>query len=363
MVINDTKMFASGIPGSLDVTLRKNTKMEQKMSINTSSKQHISPPDRDMYLKLTQSFLESHFNTLFASICEMKTLFSFEPRHKKSIIQIASYFMEFCRLSMENNSENDLYYHIYGMINLKFILDNIDFLHELVSEKNYPALLKLLPFFKESLQLVEFFERSKNEQRNSVSKNILKQILHSKNVILLIKRIMIISKPLMKYFVELCIDSNDVLFKLVKDYSASHKYWYVSSLSCAEIYSRENDTESGDVLNLGHESNFNFDSLLKHYSSRDVVDFYCHCLNNCDFESKGFNSKLARYYFHIIKSEYFFQVLMRPSIISQLQKIVTASPSWMQNNKDLVIVSNKIIRRFCSLILADPTNLVMSFFN
>lgn len=334
------------------------------MYTQTSKKQNLSSEDRDMFSKLSMSFLESNFNTLFVSISEKRTAFEIMPQHHKYLIQIATYFMEFCRISAPNSEKKkDIYKLIYGMINVKYILNNIDYLHELISSKNYPAILKLLPYFKELLLLVQGFANSGDEVLRNVSKNIQKQLLHSKNVLLLVKRVIIVSKPVMKYFLHLCLECNDILLKLTKKYSESHEYWHVSSLSCAEIFSRENDVESSVEFNIGHESNFNFESLVKHYSSREVVDFYCHSLSNCNFESKDLNDITARYLYYVAKSEYFHKSLMRPSIIVQLQKVVAGPTTWMQHNRDLVIVANKIVRKFSALIMSDPSHLVLSFFN
>lgn len=357
-------MFASGIPGSLDMTLRKNGKLERKISGQVMKKVSHSFEDRELFMKLSIQFLESHFNTLFYSIAEGRAVFEMREQHRKYLMQIASYFMEFCRLShCKSEQKTDYYKLIYGMINTKFMLGNIDYLHELISNKHYPNILKLLPFFKELLSLVYRFSNSDDDQRRSVSKNIQNQLLHSKNVLLLIRRVIMISKPLMKYFLHICIECNDILFKLTKKYSETHGYWHVSSLSCAAIYQRDNDAENYESLNMGQESNFNFESLLKHYSARDVVEFYFQSLINCQFESAETNNMVARYLYFIIKSEEFHKCLMRPSIVVQLQKVIAAPNSWMDQNKDLVIASNKIIRKFSQLIMSDPSNLVLSFFN
>lgn len=364
-MINNTNLFASGIPGSLDVTLRKNGKLEGKISSHVSKKINLSYEDCELFMKLSIQFLESNFNTLFYSIAEEKYVFEIREQHRKYLMHISSYFMEFCRISHGNSEQKiDYYKLIYGMINVKFMLANLDYLHELISSKHYPNILKLLPFFKELLFLVYQFSNSDDDQRRSVSKNIQNQLLHSKNVLLLTRRVIMIAKPLMKYFLQTCIECNDILFKLTKKYSESHGYWHVSSLSCAAIYEKDNDAESHEILNMGgQESNFNFDSLVKHYSARDIVDFYCQSLINCHFETTETNNMVARYFYFIIKSESFYKSLMRPSIIVQLQKVIAAPNSWMNQNKDLVIASNKIIRKFSSLIMSDPSNLVLSFFN
>ena len=362
MVIGNSNMFTSGITGSLNVSLRKSVKLEEKMTIFSTKKRILSKIDREFYKKLSISFLESHFNNLFASLGRPNISISFEIsyQHRKPLMQIASYFMEFCRYSLLYGLENSDYYKsIYGMINIRFILENIDYLHELISSKHYPSILKLLPFFREILFLIQIFNNSSDSMQKNVSKNLQKRILYNKNVILLIKRVINVSKPLMNYFLPICIESNDILLKLIKKYSESHPYWYVSSLSCTEYFSRENDSEG---YGSGIESNFNFEALIKFYSSREVVEFYCHALNNCQFESKEFNCMIARYLYFVIKSEY-FKSLMRPSIITQLQKIVALHSSWAQQNQDLVLAANKIIRKFSSLIIADPAFLVLAFFN
>lgn len=357
-------MFASGIPGSLDVTLRKNVKLERKISGHVSKKFNLSSEDRELFMKLSSQFLESNFNTLFLTIAEERLVFEMREQHRKYLMYIASYFLEFCRISHRNTEQKiDCYKFIYGMINVKFILSNIDFLHELISSKHYPNILKMLPFFKELLLLVYQFSNSDDDQRRSVSKNIQNQLLHSKNVLLLIKRVIMIVKPLMKHFLQICMECNDILFKLTKKYSESHGYWHVSSLSCAATLQRDTEGEINENFNMGQESNFNFESLIKHYSSRDVVDFYCLNLINCHFESIDINNMLARYFYFIIKSESFYKSLMRPSIIVQLQKVIASPNSWMNQNKDLVIAANKIIRKFSLLINSDPSNLVLSFFN
>ena len=357
-------MFASGIPGSLDMIMRKNGKLEGKISSHVLKKVNLSFENRELFMKLSIQFLESHFNALFRTIAEETSVFEMRERHRKYLMQIASYFMEFCRISHSNSEKNNDYYrHIYGMINAKFMLANIDYLHELISSKHYPSILCLLPFFKELLFLVYRFSNSEDDQRRSVSKNIQNQLLHSKNVLLLIRRVIMIAKPLMKYFLQICIECNDILYKLTKKYSDSHGYWHVSSLSCAAIYQKDNDAEISEIMNMGQESNFNFDSLLKNYSSRDVVDFYCQSLINCHFESTEINNMVAHYFYFIVKSENHFKSLMRPSIIVQLQKVIAAPNTWMNQNKDLVIVANKIIRKFSMLIMSDPSNLVLSFFN
>ena len=61
VVINNTKMFASGIPGSLDMTLRKNGKLERKISGQVMKKVSHSFEDRELFMKLSIQFLESHF--------------------------------------------------------------------------------------------------------------------------------------------------------------------------------------------------------------------------------------------------------------------------------------------------------------
>lgn len=333
------------------------------MSTQTSKKQNLSGEDRDLFLKLSISFLESNFNSLFVAVSEKRTAFGLTPQHHKYLIQIATYFMEFCRISAPvSEKKNEIYKLIYGMINVKYILDNIDYLHELISSKNYPAILKLLPYFKEVLLLVQGFANSGDETLRNVSKNIQKQLLHSKNVLLLSKRIITVSKPVIKYFLHICIECNDILLKLTKKYSESHEYWHVSSLSCAEIFSRENDTEGSVEFNYGHETNFNLESLLKHYSSREIVDFYSQALGNCNFESKELNDMNARYLYYVIKSKSYMS-LMRPSIIVNLQKVVAGPTTWMQHNRDLVVVANKIVRQFSKLISSDPSQLVLSFFN
>ena len=334
------------------------------MMTQTRKKLNLSSEDRILLFKLSVNFLESYFNTLFALVSEKRTCFELMRQHKKYLIQIASYFMEFCRYSMSDSVEKHDYYKlIYGMINIKCILDDIDYLHELISSKNYPVILRLLPYFKEMLLLIQSFANSDNDQRRAVSKNIQKQLLHSKNVLLLIRRVIMISKPVMKYFLHICIECNDILFKLTKKYSETHEYWHVSSLSCAEIFSRENDSEGSDDFNIGQESNFNLESLVKHYASRENVEFYCQALTNCCYEHKDFNNMIARYLYFVIKSEHFYKSLMRPSVIVLLQKIINGSNSWMQHNKDLVVAGNKIVRKFSSLLIADPTYLVISFFN
>lgn len=346
------------------MALRRNGKLEGKMTTQTRKRLNLSSEDRVLLFKLSVNFLESHFNTLFALVSEKRTCFELMNQHKKYLIQIASYFMEFCRHSMSDSVEkHDYYKMIYGMINVRFILDDIDYLHELISFKNYPVILRLLPYFKEMLLLVHSFANSDNEQRRAVSKNIQKQLLHSKNVLLLIRRVIMISKPVIKYFLHICIECNDILFKLTKKYSETHEYWHVSSLSCAEIYSRENDSEGSDDFNIGQESNFNFESLVKHYSSRETVEFYCQALTNCSYEHKDFNNMIARYLYFVIKSEYFYKSLMRPSVIVLLQKVINGNNSWMQHNKDLVVAANKIVRKFSSLLMDDPSYLVISFFN
>lgn len=344
--------------------LRRNGKLEGKMTTQTRAKLNLSSEDRVLLFKLSVTFLESYFNIIFALVSEKRTCFELEQQHKTYLLQIASYFMEFCRYSVSDFVENHDYYKlIYGMINVRFILDNIDYLHELISSKNYPLILRVLPYFKEMLLLVHSFANSYNEQRRAVSANIQKQLLHSKNVLLLIRRVIMISKPVIKYFLHICIECNDILFKLTKKYSENHEYWHVSSLSCAEIFSRENDLEGSDDFNIGQESNFNFESLVKHYSSREVVEFYCQALTNCSYEHKNYNNMIGRYLYFVIKSEYFYKSLMRPSVIVLLQKIINGNNSWMQHNKELVIVANKIVRKFSSLLMADPSYLVLSFFN
>ena len=323
-----------------------------------------SKEDRELFLTLSIDFLESHFNTLFKKVSDSRTIVELKNQHKKYLIQISAYFMEFCRVAFTySNGSLDYYKLIYGMINVKYILNNIDYIHEIISSKNYPVILKLIPYFKELLSIVHQFANSNNEQRQSVSRNIQKQLLHCKNVLLLIKRVITISKPAMKYFLRITIECNDVLFNLTKKYSTSHGYWHVSSLSCAEIFSRENDSESCEALNMGQESNFTFESLIQHYSSREVVDFYCHALDNCQFESKEFNSMIARFLYFVLKSEKFFKALMRPSIIVSLQKVIAASSCWIQRNQDLVIAAKKVVRKFSSLLISDPSYLVLSFFN
>lgn len=334
------------------------------MTTQTRSKLNLSPEDRILLFKLSVNFLESYFNTLFALVAEKRTCFELMNQHKKYLIQIASYFMEFCRCSMsESVEQHDYYKMIYGMINVKSILDDIDYLHELISSKNYPLILRLLPYFKELLLLVQGFANSEHEQRRSVSRNIQKQLLHSKNVLLLTRRAIMIAKPVIKYFLHVCIECNDILFTLTKKYAEAHEYWHVSSLSCAEIFSRENDSEGSDDFNIGQESNFNFESLVKHYSSRETVEFYCQALTNCCYESKEFNSMMARYLYFVIKSEHFYKALMRPSVIVLLQKVINGDNSWIQHNKDLVVAANKIVRKFSSLLISDPSYLVISFFN
>lgn len=348
----------------MDVILRRNGKLESKMTTQTRKKLNLSPDDRILLFNLSVNFLESYFNTLFALVSEKRTCFEMTQQHKKFLIQISSYFMEFCRFSVSDFVEKHDYYKlIYGMINVKSILDNIDFLHELISSKNYPVILRLLPYLKELLLLVLTFASSENDQRRSVSRNIQKQLLHSKNVLLLIRRAIMIAKPVIKYFIHICIECNDILFKLTKKYSETNEYWHVSSLSCAEIFSRENDLESSDDFNTGQESNFNLESLVKHYASRETVEFYCQALANCNYESKEFNNMIARYFYFVIKSENFYKSLMRPSVIVLLQKVINGDNSWMQHNRDLVVVANKIVRKFSSLIMSDPSYLVISFFN
>ena len=56
------------------------------------------------------------------------------------------------------------------MINTKFMLGNIDYLHELISNKHYPNILKLLPFFKRIAVASLSIFNSDDDQRRSVSK-------------------------------------------------------------------------------------------------------------------------------------------------------------------------------------------------
>lgn len=334
------------------------------MYAQAETRKDHSAEERELFLKLSVEFLESHLNAVYSAITEGKTAFEFSNQHRKYLILISKYFMEFCHRAYSiSNGKLDYYKLIYGMLNVKYILNDIDYLHDLISSKNYPVILKLLPYFKELLTLVQMFSNSDNDQRQSVSKNLQKQLLHSKNVLLLVRRVIMVAKPVMKHFIHICIECNDILFKLTKKYSLSHEYWHVSSLTCSEIFSRENDSENYDNFNTGQESNFNFESLIKHYSSREVIDFYGFALMNCQFEARDFNSMIARFLHFVVKSEHFFKSLMRPSIIVKLQIVATAPESWIKQNQDLVITSNKIVRKFSSLIISDPTNLVLSFFN
>lgn len=356
-------MFVAGIPGSLDMKMRKNGKLEGKISSHVYKRINLSNEQRKLFLTLSIQFLESHFNSLFHSITEERTVFDITEKHRKYLMQIVSYFMEFCRISSADTKKTDYYKLLYGMLNSKFLLANIDYLHELISSKNYPNILKLMPFFKELLLLVLQFSNSEDELRRSVSKNIQNQLLHSKNVLLLVRRVIIIAKPLTKYFLHLCIECNDVLFKLTKKYSQYHSYWHVSSLSCAAIYQKDNELDLQEFFNMGQESNFNFETLIKYYSSRDVVGFYCQCLLNCQYEPSEINNMVARYLYFLVKSDSFYKSLMRPSIVVQLQNVIAAPDSWKNNNNDLIISSKKIIRKFSLLIKSDPSNLVLSFFS
>lgn len=79
-------------------------------------------------------------------------------------MDISAYFMEFCReyrdadkaALPQTNSDtaprSDRYASIYGMISKKYMLEAIDYLNQLVSEKHYPSMLGSLRFFQETVR-------------------------------------------------------------------------------------------------------------------------------------------------------------------------------------------------------------------
>lgn len=357
-------MFASGIPGSLDVSIRKNRKLEMKMSEFSDKKKSLSSEYRSMYCKLSIEYLESHFNELFKFVCTSDIVFRSKDLLFRHILKIATYFMEFCRYFLSSSEKNDYYKSIYGMINKKFLLEGIEYLHELVFAKHYQNMLKMLPFYKEMLMLLEIFSNSSSSDRKTVSKNLQKEIFHNKNSILLIKRVVSVSKPLMKYFSSIIIESNHILFKLIESYSKIHPYWYVNASSFMEhLLKEEAADEDGDGHCYGSDSNFSYETLIKLYSTRDIVDFYCFALGDCLHETISTNKKLARYFYRVLNSENSYKSVMRPSLIVQLQKAVASPAGWSLQNSDLFVVSKKIVRKFSNHVKNDPTFLIMSFFN
>ncbi len=365
MVINNSVMFSSGMPGSLDATMRRNRKLEEKISAVQPMKKSYSSEDRRLYFKLSKDYLESHFNNLFCTARSRFEKTSFlPPNDVANYMEIAAYFMEFCRVYSRNGAyENDLFSLIYGIIDKKLLFSMIEHLHVTIVEKHYPLMLRLLRFYRELLMLIDAFSKSTIQERKSASDYLQKELFHSKTMLMVVKRVISCSKPVLKYFAHICLDCNNILFKLVDAYGVQHPYWFVSS--SPQLFSQisNNDENCEAVQVLGAESNFSYARLIKHYSSRDIVDFYAALLANCQFETIDTNSKVAQFLYRVLKDPECMHALMRPSIIVQLQRVLSASLTWTLSNSDLITVSKKVVRNYCNLIKKDPMYLIESFFH
>lgn len=196
-----------------------------------------------------------------------------------------------------------------------------------------------------------------------MSENLQKELFHKKNTLLLIKRVICISKPLTNFFMQACIDCNHILFRLVEEYARSHEYWFVSAGTFLETLMRENPDDDDSFRNYSSDTNFSYAELVKQYSSRDVVDFYALALSNCFFVSSDMNRKVARYFYRVLKTGGCSKTLMRASMIVQLQKVLTAPENWHQRNADLLTVGRLMVRQFSAMVRESPLFIIQSFFN
>lgn len=365
MVITKSSLFASGMPGSLDVIQRRNRKLEDKMfMINTGPKRNFSPDEKSMLNRLTRDYLDSHFNNLFGFVANSEVVYSQKQRYLPSLMEIAAYFSEYCRLQAATGPQSeDLYPLIYGSIDSKFVIECIEMLHCIVSTKNYPMMLRLLKYYRESLLFLESFSKSSLTERSETSANLQRELFRCKTFLLMTKRTIAVAKPVSKYFLHICAECNHILFKLVERYAADHQYWYVSSAPhIIETLARA-DPDCEEMMSYGSEANYSWTNFMRNYSSRDIVDFYALLLSNCQFEKAATNRQVARFFYRMIKNEDCSQFLMRPSLVVMLQKVLAGPGLWMQQNVDLVTTSRLIVRNFSNRILADPFALIRSFFN
>lgn len=370
MVINNSSMFASGLPGSLDATIRRNRKLEEKISVIQTPKKVFLAEERRLYLKLSLDYLESHFNNLFATARKRWEKSSYlPPRDVANYMEIAAYFIEFCRVYSSNSpssssaDEGDKFSLIYGIVDKNLLFNMIEHLHVTIIEKHYPLMLRLLRFYRELLMLIDVFSKSSDPERKSASDYLQKELFHSKTTLMVTKRVITNSKPVLKYFAHICLDCNDILFKLVEAYGQQHPYWNVTSSSHVFEQLSALDDEDDTIRVLGAESNFSYSALVKYYSARDIVDFYAGLLANCQFESIKTNNKVAHYLYRMVKHPDYFHAVMRPSMIVQLQRVLSSSSTWMSANADLVTAGKKMVRKYSNLAKCDPMYLIQSFFN
>ena len=366
MVINNAAMFAAGIPGSLDATVRRSKKLEEKISaIVQPQKKSYLTEERKLYFKLSKDYLDSHFNNLFVTAANRFANTSFlPPRDVANYMEIAAYFMEFCRVHAKNSSDgSDMFSLIYGIVNKSLLFSMIEHLHISIIEKRYPLILRLLRFYRELLMLIDAFSKSESQERKSASDYLQKELFHSKTMLMVTKRVITSSKPVLKYFTHICLDCNNILFKLMEEYGKEHPYWSVSSSSQVFAHFANKDDDDEVIRVLGAEHNFSYSAFVKHYSARDIVDFYATLLANCQFESVDTNNKVAQFLYRVVKHPDYLHALMRPSIVVQLQRVLSASSTWTSHNSALITASKKIVRSYCNLIKKDPMYLIESFYH
>jgi hypothetical protein len=239
----------------------------------------------------------------------------------------------------------------------------IEHLHVTIIEKHYPLILRLLRFYRELLMLIDAFSRSSIKDQRKASEDLQKELFHSKTMLMVTKRVITNSKPVLKYFTHICLDCNNILFKLIEAYGEEHPYWNVSSSAQVFAHFANHDDDNDAVRVLGAESNFSYSALIKHYSAREIVDFYSALLANCQFEITETNNKVAQYMYRVVKHPDYLHGLMRPSIIVQLQRVLSASSTWSSQNTDLITACKKVVRNYCNLIKKDHMYLIESFFH
>lgn len=206
-----------------------------------------------------------------------------------------------------------------------------------------------------------YFSQSADEIRNSVAKNIQAELLHSRTVILMMKRIISSTRTIWPLMVDVCVDANHAFLQFIENYSKTHEYWYVA----AEGFHGFSDSiEELEKSKVDHETNFSLESYLKHYSSTDLVEFYTYALSDCQHKSVTFNHKVARYLYKICKaSAGIYNSILKPSVLLQCTKALGGNNAWRGKNSELVTVCNSIVRRYSTFAKNDPLFVLSSFFN
>jgi len=209
--------------------------------------------------------------------------------------------------------------------------------------------------------MIMCFAQSSDEARNSVAKNIQRELLHSRAVILLMKRIISATRTIWPLIMDICIEANHVFLQFIENYSKYHKYWYVAAES---FHGFVEPAEESVKEKIDHETNFSIESYLKHYSSLDLVDFYTYALSDCQHKNTAFNHKVARFIYKICKSSPDISIsIMKPSVLLQCTKALGAQKAWKEKNLELVTACNTIVRSYSKSAKNDPLFVLSSFFN